>query len=82
MRLLKLTPLLLSALALGACGGDNDNDRPPPQAQAAINYTAFVKVQLANTRDDRDPININNLRLIDRDRNNPQAYDSVLDTSN
>lgn len=80
MRFLTMTTVLVSALALSACGGD-DNDRPPPQANAAIDLTAFVKVQLANTRDDRNPVNINNLRLVDRDRNNPEAYNSVLDTS-
>jgi len=37
---------------------------------------------LANTRDDRDPVNINNLRLVDRDQNNPEAYNSVLDSPN
>ncbi|MEE3319989.1 MAG: hypothetical protein VX258_04785 [Pseudomonadota bacterium] len=75
------TPLMVlsSALALSACGGD-DNDRRPVQVQPAINYTAFVKVQLANSRDDRDPVQINNLRLIDYDRNDPEAYDSVLNT--
>ncbi|MZR63406.1 hypothetical protein [Alcanivorax sp. DP30] len=81
MRLLPSVTLLLSALALSACGGDDDNDVPPPQANAAINYTAFVKVQLANTRDTRDPVNINNIRFINRDMDNPQAYDSVLDSN-
>ena len=82
MRFFTMTTVLLSAMALSACGGDDNNDRPPPQANAAFNYTAFVKVQLANSRDDRDPVNINNLRLVDRDQNNPEAYNSVLDSPN
>ncbi|MCK0154755.1 hypothetical protein MWU49_13630 [Alcanivorax sp. S6407] len=80
MRFITLSAISISVLALSACGGDND--RRPVQIQPAIDYTAFVKVQLANTRDDREPVNINRLRLIDRDSNNPEAYDSVLDTPN
>lgn len=81
MRFATLIIVSLSALALSACGGD-DNNRRPAQIQPAINYTAFVKVQLANTSDQRDPIEINGLRLIDRDRENPNAYDNVLSTPN
>lgn len=81
MRFATLIIVSLSALALSACGGD-DNNRRPVQIQPAINYTAFVKVQLATTNDQRDPIEVNNLRLIDRDRENPNAYDNVLSTPN
>ncbi len=82
MRLFTTLAILMSALVLTACGGDSDNDIPPPQANPAVNYTAFVKVQLANTDDQREATSINNIRFIYRDMDNPQAYDNVLDPAN
>jgi len=81
MRHLLAITVSLGALVLSGCFG-GDNDRPRPQAPAAINYTAFVKTQLATTRDTRDPIAINDTRFIFRDLNNPDAYDDVLAADN
>ncbi|MGJ3257773.1 MAG: hypothetical protein ACFE0K_15775 [Alcanivorax sp.] len=78
MRYLLATIISLSALVLSGCFG-SDNDRPPrQQAPVAINYTAFVKAQLATNGDTRDPVPINDTRFIFRDLNNPDAYDDVL----
>jgi hypothetical protein len=77
MRYLLAIIISLSALVLSGCFG-SDNDRPRQQAPVAINYTAFVKAQLATSGDTRDPVPINDTRFIFRDLNNPNAYDDVL----
>jgi hypothetical protein len=76
MRFLFAFSIIVASLGLAACGGGNSNDRPAPPA--AIGFTAFVKAQVANTSDVRDPIQINSINLIDRDQNNPDAYNSVV----
>ncbi len=67
MRHLLAITVSLSALVLSGCFG-GDNDRPRQQAPAAINYTAFVKAQLATTGDTREPVAINDIRFIFRDQ--------------
>lgn len=79
MRLLLTMTVSLAALGLVACGGNDDNDPPPPQAQAAVDYTVFVKTQLAATSDTTDPVNVNNLRFRNQTDSNEDAYNSVLD---
>ena len=81
MRLFTMFMVITSAVALSGCGGDS-NSRLPAQANPAINFTTFVKLQLANTSDTREAVNINNARFIYRDLENPDAYANVLDTSN
>lgn len=78
MRLLLAMTVSLAALGLAACGGDDDND-PPPRAQATVDYTVFVKTQLAATSDTTDPVNVNNLRFRNQTNSNEDAYNSVLD---
>lgn len=78
MRLLLATTVSLATLGLVACGGDDDND-PPPRAQATVDYTVFVKTQLAATSDTTDPVNVNNVRFRNQTDSNEDAYNSVLD---
>lgn len=78
MRLLLAMTVSLAALGLAACGGDDDND-PPPRAQATVDYTVFVKTQLAATSDTTDPVNVNNVRFRNQTDTNEDAYNSVLD---
>lgn len=75
MRFILTCSIIVTSVALAACGG---SDRDRPLAPASIGFTAFVKTQLANTNDVRDPIQINNIVLIDRDQNDPDAYNSVV----
>jgi hypothetical protein len=81
MRYLLAITISVSALLLSVCFG-SDNDRPRQQAPVAINYTAFVKAQLATTGDTRDPVAINDTRFIFRDQDNPDAYNNVLAPDN
>ncbi len=81
MRYLLAITVSVSALVLSGCFG-SDNDRPRQQAPVAINYTAFVKAQLATSGDTRDPVAINDTRFIFRDQDNPDAYNSVLAPDN
>ena len=78
MRLLLAMTVSLAALGLAACGGDDDND-PPARAQATVDYTVFVKTQLAATSDTTDPVNVNNVRFRNQTDSNEDAYNSVLD---
>ena len=78
MRLLLAMTVSLAALGLAACGGDDDND-PPPRAQATVDYTVFVKTQLAATSDTTDPVSVNTLRFRNQTNSNEDAYNSVLD---
>ncbi len=78
MRLLLAMTVSLATLGLAACGGDDDND-PPPRAQATVDYTVFVKTQLAATSDTTDPVNVNNVRFRNQTDSNEDAYNSVLD---
>ena len=77
MRYLLAITVSVSALVLSGCFG-SDNDRPRQQAPVAINYTAFVKAQLATTGDTREPVAINDIRFIFRDQTNPDAYNLSL----
>ena len=81
IRYLLAITVSVSALLLSGCFG-SDNDRPRQQAPVAINYTAFVKAQLATTGDTRDPVAINDTRFIFRDQDNPDAYNNVLAPDN
>ncbi|MCG8393702.1 MAG: hypothetical protein MI745_11530 [Pseudomonadales bacterium] len=81
MRYLLTITVVAGVLLLSGCFG-GDSDRPRQQAPAAINYTAFVKAQLATTADTRDPVAINDTRFIFRDKNNPDAYNNVLQPEN
>jgi hypothetical protein len=60
----------LTAATLSGCGGsDNSNIR---------NFTGFVAKQFNRTSDQTDPVEINRLVLVDRDSENPSAYDPLL----
>lgn len=60
----------LTATTLSGCGGsDNGNVQ---------GFTGFVAKQFNRTSDQTDPVDINRLILVDRDRENPSAYDSLL----
>lgn len=66
------TGILLAVVSLPGCGGGNDN------RGNVRNFTSFVTQQFNQTAEQTDPVNINGLILVDRDRNNPNAYDQLL----
>jgi len=60
----------LATASLSGCGGsDKSNVR---------NFTGFVAKQFNQTSDQTDPVEINRLILVDRDSENPSAYDPLL----
>lgn len=67
--LLAVAASLAIALLSGCGGSDNGNIR---------NFTGFVAKQFNKTSDLTDPVEINRLTLIDRDSENPGAYDPLL----
>ncbi len=71
--LLKMTVLAVSGLALTGCF-DGSNDRPDP----SVDFTTFVKAEIANTSDIRAAVEINDTDFSFNDENNPQAYDDLF----
>lgn len=64
------------ALGLNACIGDDDDGAP-----GAITLTQFAIGDITgNTRDDNDPVELNDL-FVDTSSENPADYDGLLPTS-
>ena len=65
--------IALTTVALSGCGGSsNDN------AGKVRSFSGFVSQQFNQTSEQTDPVEINAVTLIDRDRNDPNAYDPLL----
>ncbi len=86
---MKIVALLtLGALGLAACGSSNtDSLSPPepveppaqpPQPPQPQSYTLFVKEQFANTSDNTDPVEINDIEFNFDNAENPRAFDDLL----
>lgn len=69
LALLVATASLAAATLSGCGGGDNSNVR---------NFSGFVAKQFNQTSDQTDPVEINRLILVDRDSEDPSAYDPLL----
>lgn len=69
LALFAVTTSLAAGTLSGCGGGDNSNVR---------NFTGFVTKQFNKTSDQTDPVEINRLILVDRDSENPSAYDPLL----
>ena len=75
---LKVSALLALTAMLAGCfdgssssGGD---DRPDP----AVDFSTFVKAEIANTDDTREPVKINDQEFNFNDQNNEQAFDELF----
>lgn len=78
----KLIIILAASTVLAACG-DSDSltpTPPPPPPTAGLDFTTFVKAEIANTADNRDPVEINDLEFDFADLDNPAAYDDLFTT--
>ncbi|MDX1457839.1 MAG: hypothetical protein R3276_09630 [Marinobacter sp.] len=59
--------------------GCSDSDGLNPQdVGPTVDFTAFVKQELANTSDRRPATNVNRLTFSFNDKNNEQAYDDLF----
>lgn len=70
-------PLALATLLTGCFDGSSsssNDDRPDP----AVDFTTFVKAQIDDTDDTREPVQINNQEFSFNDQNNEQAFDDLL----
>lgn len=80
----KLISILATSVVLAACGdSDSLTPTPPPPTPpppTALDFTTFVKAEIANTTDDRDPVEINDLEFEFADLDNPAAYDDLFTT--
>lgn len=74
--LLKMTVLAVSGLILVGCtdGSSVGFERPDP----SVDFTTFVKAEIANTSDTRAAVEINDTDFSFNDENNPQAYDDLF----
>lgn len=79
----KLFITMSAAMLLAACSdsaplvAEAPTPTPPP---AALDYTTFVKAQIADTSDTREPVEINDLEFSFGDLDNPNAYDDLFTT--
>lgn len=72
--------LLLSMVAattvLAGCSDSDGRNRET--ISASVDFTAFVKQELANTSDHRQAREVNTLTFSFNDRSNEQAYDDLF----
>ena len=72
------TGLITLALAGGFDGssssGGGGGDRPDP----AVDFSTFVKAEIANTDDTREAVQINDKEFSFNDQNNEQAFDDLF----
>ncbi|AHI30060.1 hypothetical protein [Marinobacter similis] len=75
-KMLTISGLLAGVLLLGGCadGSSNGLERPDP----SVDFTTFVKAEIANTSDTRAAVEINDTDFSFNDENNPQAYDDLF----
>lgn len=78
----KLITILSASMLVAACGdsGSLTPAPPPPPPPTALDFTTFVKAEIANTGDDREPVEINDLEFDFADLENPAAYDDLFTT--
>lgn len=75
--LFNLAALSALCLLLTGCfnGSSNGGDtRPDP----AVDFTTFVKAQIENTDDTREPVSINDQEFSFNDQTNEQAFDDLF----
>lgn len=76
--------ITMSAVMLLAACSDSDPTvvvvPPPEPPPSALDYTTFVKSQIADTSDTREPVEINDLEFDFGDLENPAAYDDLFTT--
>ncbi|MDC0661139.1 hypothetical protein [Marinobacter sp. SS21] len=72
--------LLLSMVAATTflAGCSDSNGRNPESIRASVDFTAFVKQELANTSQRREAREVNELTFSFNDRSNEQAYDDLF----
>jgi len=75
-KVLTISGLLAGVLILGGCSDSSNNrvERPDP----SVDFTTFVKAEIANTSDTRAAVEINDTDFSFNDENNPQAYDDLF----
>ncbi|WP_203299032.1 hypothetical protein [Marinobacter sediminum] len=73
---LTISGLLAAVLTLAGCtdGSSVGFERPNP----SVDFTTFVKAEIANTSDTRAAVEINDTDFSFNDENNPQAYDDLF----
>lgn len=82
-RIAAMFGLALIGLSLGGCfdggsGGGSNNPDPAPAPDGKVSFTQFVSDEIGDTRDNRDPVAINDIEFSFNDQTNEQAFDYVL----
>lgn len=77
--ILALSVILIGAMSLGGCfdgssSGGGGGDRP----DLAVDFSTFVKAEIANTDDTREAVQINDKEFSFNDQNNEQAFDDLF----
>jgi hypothetical protein len=69
-----LITLALTGCFDGSSSGGGGGDRPDP----AVDFSTFVKAEIANTDDTREAVQINDKEFSFNDQNNEQAFDDLF----
>jgi len=74
--LINLAALSALTILLTGCfnGSSGGGDRPDP----AVDFSTFVKAEIANTDDTREAVQINDKEFSFNDQNNEQAFDDLF----
>lgn len=67
-------------VALAGCSDSDSLTPPAPPPPTALDFTTFVKSEIANSADDREPVAINDLQFDFADLDDPTAYDDLFTT--
>ncbi len=79
--MIRVVLALTATLAVSACGSDSSLSQAPapvptPPPTSAVSFTDFVKDEIGNTSDKREPVAINGLDFEFAD--DPKAFDALF----
>ncbi|WP_148861199.1 hypothetical protein [Marinobacter fonticola] len=77
-RLIALMCVVFIGGTLAGCSDSDSSRSDDPEMNAQVDFTQFVKDEIANTKDDRDAVDINDIEFTFNDQANEEAFDDVL----
>ena len=74
---LKFTGAIALTLALAGCFDGSNKSRAPAMVKT-VDFTEFVVMEVENSADDRNAVDINNLEFSFDDQENAQAFNALF----
>ena len=76
--LINLAALSALTILLTGCFNGSSGGGGGDRADAAVDFSTFVKAEIANTDDTREAVQINDKEFSFNDQNNEQAFDDLF----